>query len=137
MFVTDVGDEICWRQHWDVGDGFGRFCHQHSLSFNNIEILSPTSKNCHQDKVTNIDLSPTSMWPQTSHEPFWPRSYDKKLLWKQNLEIRIPLKTSLLTWKHRFQLGNIAINLETKLFTLRDCWFRNGISVPKIRQLPS
>ena len=60
MLVTDVGDEMCWRPHWDVGDGFRRFFHQHSLSFNinfghqqpkdvtNIEILSLTSKNCHQ-----------------------------------------------------------------------------------------
>ena len=31
MFVTDVGDEMCWRQVWDVGDGFRRFCHQHPL----------------------------------------------------------------------------------------------------------
>ena len=73
MLLTDVGDEMCWRQLLDVGDGFGRFCHQHPLSFNinfghqqpkdviNIEILSLTSKNFHQDKVTNIHLSPTSM----------------------------------------------------------------------------
>ena len=66
MLVTDVGDEMCWRQLLDVGDGFGRFCHQHSLTFNmsvghqhpqdvtNIEILSFTPENCHQDKVTNI-----------------------------------------------------------------------------------
>ena len=59
--------------HRDFGDGFGRFFHQHSLSFNigvghqhpkyvtNIEILSTISKNCHQDKVTNIHFSPTSM----------------------------------------------------------------------------
>ena len=49
MLVTDVGDEMCWRQLWDVGDGFGRFCHQHPLSFN-------INVNCHQDKVTNIHL---------------------------------------------------------------------------------
>ena len=53
----------------DVGDGFGRFCHQHSLSFNisaghqkskdvtNPEILSLTYKNCDEDKVTNIHLA--------------------------------------------------------------------------------
>ena len=66
VLVTDVGNEMCWRQLWDVGYDFGRFCHQHSLSFNisfwhqqpkdvtNIEILSLTFENCHQDKVTNI-----------------------------------------------------------------------------------
>ena len=57
MLVTDVGDGMCWRKFWDVGDGFGCFCHQHPLStwdVVNIEILSLTSKYCHQDKVTNI-----------------------------------------------------------------------------------
>ena len=34
MLVTDVGDEICWRQLLDVGDGFGHFRHQHHLSLN-------------------------------------------------------------------------------------------------------
>ena len=65
MLVTDSEDEVCLQQLWDVGDGFGRFC-QHLLYFNisvghqqpkdvtNIEILSLTSKNCHQDKVTII-----------------------------------------------------------------------------------
>ena len=73
MLVTDVGDEICWRQLCDVGDGFDRFSHQHSPSFNtgfgheqpkdvpNIEILSPTPENCQKHKVMNIDLSPTSV----------------------------------------------------------------------------
>ena len=76
MLVTDVGHEMFWWQLWDVGDGFGHFRHQHLLFFNimlfviyrrvptsknvtNIEIPSPTSENCHQDKVTNIQLSPT------------------------------------------------------------------------------
>ena len=31
MLMTDVGDKICCRQLWDVGDGFCRFCHQHPL----------------------------------------------------------------------------------------------------------
>ena len=73
MLVTDVGDEMCSRQLWDVGDRFRRFRHQHRLSLNNsvghqhpkdvtnIEILSPTTKNRHQYKITNIHLSPTSM----------------------------------------------------------------------------
>jgi len=50
----------------DDDDLFGRFCHQHPLSFNisaghqhpkdvtNVEILSLTSKNCHQDKVADL-----------------------------------------------------------------------------------
>ena len=83
MSVTDVEDEMCWRQLWSVGDDFRRFCHQHPLSLNinvghqqskyvtNIEILSVTSKFCHQDspichqespnhhlqRVTNIDIA--------------------------------------------------------------------------------
>ena len=34
MLVTDVGDEMCWRQLLDVGDGFGRFRQQHPLYLN-------------------------------------------------------------------------------------------------------
>ena len=37
-----------------------RFCHLHPKDVTNIEILSLTFKNCHQDKVTNIHLSPRS-----------------------------------------------------------------------------
>ena len=29
--VTEIGDEMRWRQLLDVGDGFGRFCHQNPL----------------------------------------------------------------------------------------------------------
>ena len=43
MLVTDVGNEVCWRQLLDVGDGFGRFCHQNPLSLN-------TSVGHHQTK---------------------------------------------------------------------------------------
>ena len=60
MLVTDVGDEMCWRQLLDVGDGFGYFDHQHQLSFylnvwhqhskdvTKIKILSETSKKSRQ-----------------------------------------------------------------------------------------
>ena len=74
MLVTDVGDKMCWRQLWDVGDGFGRFFTNilylltlvsgQQKDVTNFEILSLTSKNNHQDKVTNIHLSPTSMLPK-------------------------------------------------------------------------
>ena len=54
MLVTDVGNEMCWWQFEDVGDGFGHFGHQNPLSLNislghqhpkdvtKILILSPT-----------------------------------------------------------------------------------------------
>ena len=74
MLVTDVGDEICWRQLWEVDDGWmvdfvtnilyllalvsgtnilylqkmspiSKFCHQHPTIITNIK--SPTST-CHQ-----------------------------------------------------------------------------------------
>ena len=60
MLVMNVGDEMCWWQLSDIGDGFDHFCHQRPLSFNinvghqyrkdvtNIEILPPTSQNGHQ-----------------------------------------------------------------------------------------
>ena len=69
MLVTNVRDEIRWRQLSDVGDGFDCFRHQHPQSFNisvgyqhskgvtNIEILSPALQNCHQHKVIEIHLS--------------------------------------------------------------------------------
>ena len=34
MLLTDVGNEMCWRQSRDFGDDFDRFRHQHPLSFN-------------------------------------------------------------------------------------------------------
>ena len=54
MLVTDVGDEMCWWHFEDFGDSLGYFGQQHPLYVTNIEILSPTSKNCHQRQVTNI-----------------------------------------------------------------------------------
>ena len=48
MLVTNVGDEMRWRQLSDVGDGFDRFRHQHPL-FLNISDGHQTSKD-----VTNI-----------------------------------------------------------------------------------
>ena len=41
---------MCWRQLCDVGNGFDRFCHQHSLSFN-ISVGHQQPKN-----VTNIEI---------------------------------------------------------------------------------
>ena len=61
MLVTDVGDEMCWRQLWDVGDGSCRFRHQHSLSLNisvghqhpkDVTNSENLSGNCHQFKLT-------------------------------------------------------------------------------------
>ena len=57
---------MCWRQLCDVGNGFDRFCHQHSLSFNiSTNDGAPTNKKCHQYRdsvnpkiVTKIE-SPT------------------------------------------------------------------------------
>ena len=51
MLVTDVGDEMCWRQFCDVGDGFVRFRPQHNLSFHiNVKLQHPKD-------VTNIEIS--------------------------------------------------------------------------------
>ena len=54
MLVTDVGDEMCWCQLYDVVDGFGHFGHRNSKDITKIEILSPTSKNYRQLEVTSI-----------------------------------------------------------------------------------
>ena len=50
MLMTDVEEEMCWRQLLDVGDGLGRFCHQHPLSFN-IDVGHQRPKN-----VINIEI---------------------------------------------------------------------------------
>ena len=49
----DVGDEMCWRQLWDIGDGFGRFVTNILYLFTlasgtYIQKMSSTSKFCHQ-----------------------------------------------------------------------------------------
>ena len=50
MLVTDVGDEMCWWQLQNIGDGFGVFDHQHLLF--HISIGHQHSKD-----VTNIHKS--------------------------------------------------------------------------------
>ena len=72
MLVTDVGDEMCWRNFEMLMTVLAVFVTNilylstlaHPKDVTNIKILSLTPKNCHQDKVTNIHLSPTSMLPQ-------------------------------------------------------------------------
>ena len=67
MLVTDVGEEMCWRQLWDVGDDFGRFYHQHPLSFN----ISVGHQ--HPKVVTNIEnRSPTSTFDQYVYKALYP-----------------------------------------------------------------
>ena len=59
MMVTVVGEEMCWRQLGDVGDGFGRSRHQHPLSFY-ISVEHQHSKD-----VTNaqkLSLTSTYHW---------------------------------------------------------------------------
>ena len=58
--VTNVGDERCWRQHWDVGDGFGRFRRRHSLSFDtNVGHQHPKDINVN---ITDFELSREEIW---------------------------------------------------------------------------
>ena len=65
MLVTDVGDQMCWWQVWDVSDRFGmlmtNFIHcenrQHNDSVTNIWNRSPTNR-CHQHiDVTKITVT--------------------------------------------------------------------------------
>ena len=54
--MAEVGDDMCWRQIWDVGDGFGRFRHLHPLSFTcvghknpkNVTNMKSSTSTCHQ-----------------------------------------------------------------------------------------
>ena len=69
--VTDVEDQMCWWQDWDVGERFSMLVtdlihwekHQHN-EVANIMILPPTSQISHHHKVTNITMSPTSLSPK-------------------------------------------------------------------------
>ena len=102
MLVTDVGDQMCWWQVWDVGD---QSRHQHQEFGINVKNQSPTSysgilwcwwrigmsptrrkmlptsKNGHHHKVTSIKMSPTSVSPIgfVIHSRQSPRC-----LWSQN-----------------------------------------------------
>ena len=52
MLVTDVADELCWRQLCDVGDGFGRFCHW--LLVTNIHYLVKLASGTNNQKMSPI-----------------------------------------------------------------------------------
>ena len=94
MLVTNVGDQMCWRQLWDVGDSFDRLCHQHPLSFKttighqhskdvtNIKIPSPTLKNCHQHlcsrEINNSNNELNLLFQSISNYQNNYRSFDEK-----------------------------------------------------------
>ena len=83
MLVTDVGDEMCWWKAYGVGDGFRHFGHYNPLSFyvdighkhlkdvTKIEILSPTSKICHQLRFTNITVTALNINTRKGSEIHW------------------------------------------------------------------
>ena len=50
MLVTNVGDQICWRQVWDVDD---KSSHQHQDVIN-IHFVSPLSKRYHRHNLCHI-----------------------------------------------------------------------------------
>ena len=55
MLVTDVGDQMCWWQVWDVSDRF-RMLVTDLIHWGNYQ----------HHKVTNITMSPTSLSPLKS-----------------------------------------------------------------------
>ena len=64
MLVTDIWDEMSWKQLEDVGDAFGRIGQWPMVTnthYLNIQKMSPSSKFSHQYQriVANI-TSPTS-----------------------------------------------------------------------------
>ena len=76
MLVTDVEDQMCWWQVSDVGDRFRSWISgwlwqiwyiekitNVTKKVVNIMILPPTSQISHHHKVTNITMSPTSLFP--------------------------------------------------------------------------
>ena len=80
MLVTDVGDQMCWWQVWDVGDKLRQlptshscvlWCHSTSYydvtnmqkNITNLLFSSPISQNGHHHYVTILTMSPTSLAP--------------------------------------------------------------------------
>ena len=69
MLMTDVGDQMCWWQVWDIGDRFRMLVtdlihwinHQHNAkSRQHIDSVANISNHY---KVTNVTMSPTSLSP--------------------------------------------------------------------------
>ena len=69
----DVGDVICWRQLWDVGDGFGSFRHQNPLSFHigfghqhpkDATIRKSPTSTCHQHLCCPNTRTSGKLYPQ-------------------------------------------------------------------------
>ena len=67
MLVTDVGDQMCWWQFWDVGDRFGMLVidliHRKNHQHNEKRRQHNDSQISHHHKVTNITMSPISLSP--------------------------------------------------------------------------
>ena len=61
MLVTDIGDEVCWWQLWDVDDRFGHFRHRYLL-FGDIILIfwhkdwAPRFKRCHQYRNSDTNI---------------------------------------------------------------------------------
>ena len=85
MLVTDVGDQMCWWQAWDVGYRFRIFVidlkhwenrqhngkrRQHNGSSTNISKQSPPSSQQHND-VTNITVTQTLFFRNSTLKNFW------------------------------------------------------------------
>ena len=79
MLVTEVGNSFYLWQVWDVGDGFGNFGHQHSLSlYFSAAKRATTFKrgHSHRDSVTNINKSS----PTLSYQHHCPWSIQGSLI---------------------------------------------------------
>ena len=91
MLVTDVGDQMCWWQVWDVGD---MSSHQHQKFGTNIKYQSPTS---HSDVLW-------CWWPMWVTKDSFIDSKNLHWIWHQvefhvsNITYRSPTSHSGILW---------------------------------------
>ena len=63
MVVLDVGDKLCWRQDWDVGDRFKMMKIPNITKKNKNIMIRSSAQISHHHKVSNITMSSTSLSP--------------------------------------------------------------------------
>ena len=99
MLVTNVWDQMCSWQVWDVGDKFEMLVTDLiHLEITNIMKKPPTSQISHHHKVTNITMSPTTLSPfMLMLNGSDIASYQKVKIYHQKIVTNIAC--CLLSWK--------------------------------------
>ena len=119
--MTDAGDELCWWQFKDFGDGFGHFGYQDRNSITNIYTSSRTSRchqnHCHRDVHENIMKLVIDVGHRFDMlETFFLDNLTSKLI----SNIHYNMVTSMLETKCICDSSKILVTVLTILVT--NCW---------------